>query len=96
MSMQQREQEGLQIIFEEASDGIAIADAEGRYIAVNSKLCEMVGRTREELLSMTIADLVVPEELPHLAESRERIFAGQVGWGSGGSGAGTAAWRPSR
>lgn len=71
-------QEGLQIIFEEASDGIAIANEEGRYIAVNAKLCEMVRRTREQMLSMTVADLVVPEELPRLAEARERILAGQV------------------
>lgn len=72
------EQEGLQIIFEEASDGIAIANAEGRYVAVNSRLCEMVGRSREEILSMTIADLVVPEELPHLSEAQGRILAGQM------------------
>jgi PAS domain S-box-containing protein len=66
------------LIFEEASDGIAIATAEGRYVAVNPKLCEITGRTREELLSMTIADLVVPEELVHLAEVSERLLTGKV------------------
>ncbi|MBN1210726.1 MAG: PAS domain S-box protein [Myxococcaceae bacterium] len=75
---QKREQEQLQLIFEEAPEGIAIASAEGRYIAVNPKMCEMVGRTREELLSMTITELVVPEELPRQADVRERLLAGQT------------------
>lgn len=71
-----RSEEGLRVIFEEASDGIALADALGRYVSVNTKLCEMAGRTREELLSMTIADLVAPEELPRLSQVREKLLSG--------------------
>jgi PAS domain S-box-containing protein len=73
-----REEEELRVIFDEASDGIAIANAEGRYIAVNAKLCEMLGRRSEELLSMTIADLVVPEELARLAEVRTKLLTGNA------------------
>lgn len=71
-------EEGLRVIFEEASDGIALADASGRYVSVNAKLCEMVGRTREEMLSMTIADLVAPEELPRLSAVRQRLLEGEA------------------
>jgi PAS domain S-box-containing protein len=72
------DEEGLRVIFEEASDGIALADASGRYVHVNAQLCEMVGRTREQLLSMTIADLVAPEELPRLSQVREKLLAGEA------------------
>ncbi|QRN95340.1 PAS domain S-box protein [Archangium violaceum] len=73
-----KQEEELRILFEEASDGITLADPEGRYLAVNPKLCEMLGRTREELLSMTVADLVVPEEVARLSEVREKLLAGKV------------------
>ncbi len=69
-------EEGLRAIFEEASDGIAIANSEGRYTAVNPRLREMLGRTQEEMLSMTVADLVVPEELARLSAVREKLLAG--------------------
>jgi PAS domain S-box-containing protein len=70
-------EEGLRVIFEEASDGIALAEPSGRYVSVNARLCEMVGRAREELLSMTIADLVAPEELPRLSQIKEKLLAGE-------------------
>ncbi len=76
-----RSEEGLRVIFEEASDGIAIADVEGRYVAVNARLCEMTGWTREQLLSMSIADLVVQEELTRLSSVRERLLAGEADLG---------------
>ncbi|MBZ4418475.1 PAS domain S-box protein [Myxococcus sp. RHSTA-1-4] len=71
-------EEQLRAIFEEASDGIALADADGRYVVANAKACEMLGRTCEELLSMTIADLVVPEELARLSETTASMLAGQT------------------
>jgi two-component system cell cycle sensor histidine kinase/response regulator CckA len=50
-------------LFDEAADGVFVADAAGRYIAVNDRGCELTGYTREELLAMRVSDLVDPEDL---------------------------------
>ncbi len=56
-------EERYRTLVEYASDGIFLADAQGRYLNVNPRGCDMLGYSREELLSMTIADLIAPEEL---------------------------------
>ncbi len=48
---------------ENAVEGIFIADKTGRYIDVNPSACRLVGYTRDELLSLTIADLFAPDVL---------------------------------
>jgi len=64
-------------LFEQASDGIFIANAEGRYIDVNSAGAEMLGYTREEILQRTIADIVVPQDVERIA-TEVGHFAGGV------------------
>lgn len=50
-------------LIEQAADGIHTYDLTGNFIETNSKLCEMLGYTAEELLRLNIEDLVPPEEL---------------------------------
>jgi PAS domain S-box-containing protein len=50
-------------LVETASEGIFITDPEGRYIDVNPSGCEMLGYTREEILSLHISDLIPAEDL---------------------------------
>jgi PAS domain S-box-containing protein len=45
-------------LLDHASDGILIANENGRYTLANDKACALTGYTREELLGMTIEDLV--------------------------------------
>jgi len=42
---------------EAAPDGIFVADTSGHFLDVNPAGCQLVGYTRDELLSMTVADL---------------------------------------
>ncbi|RYG48090.1 PAS domain S-box protein, partial [bacterium] len=42
---------------DQASVGIAHADMTGRFLLVNERYCELVGRTREELSGLTLADV---------------------------------------
>ncbi len=63
-------------LVEQASDGIFIADAEGRYLDVNSAGAEMLGYTREEILQLSIRDLVVAEEIPRQAREVARMAEG--------------------
>jgi PAS domain S-box-containing protein len=51
----------LQVIFEHANDAMHIDNADDEIIEVNSRMCEMLGYSREELLKMKIADLQAPE-----------------------------------
>ncbi len=51
------------MLMEQAPDGIALLDAQGKIVNVNSIACKMLGYAREELLSMTVADILAPGEL---------------------------------
>lgn len=63
--------EELTELFEKASEGIFLADLEGRYTDVNSAGCRLLGLSRDELLGKTIADLIRPGQEARLAEDRE-------------------------
>ncbi|MBF0466952.1 MAG: PAS domain S-box protein [Nitrospirae bacterium] len=53
----------LRMLIENASDGIHIADEDGYFLVVNSRICEMTGYTREELLKLHLKDIIHPEDL---------------------------------
>jgi PAS domain S-box-containing protein len=50
------------VLFEQAADGIFIADAQGRFVEVNRRGCEMLCYTREEMLNLSWRDLVPAED----------------------------------
>ncbi|HRQ39094.1 MAG TPA: PAS domain S-box protein [Chloroflexota bacterium] len=52
-------------LFEQAADGIFITNEKGEYIEVNHRGCEMLGYTREELLCLSMQDLIPPADLAH-------------------------------
>jgi PAS domain S-box-containing protein len=63
-------------IFSAANVGIARADPDDRILIVNDKLCEMLGYTREELLSKHTFDLVHPDDV---AESQRLTALARAG-----------------
>ncbi|MDO9300673.1 MAG: PAS domain S-box protein, partial [Anaerolineales bacterium] len=54
-------EERFRVIFEKANDAIHIENADDKILAVNSRMCELMGYSREELLKMRVADLQAPE-----------------------------------
>ncbi len=52
----------LRAIFEQSAVGIALLDAKGRVMTGNPALCEMLGRTREELVGELFARFAHPDE----------------------------------
>lgn len=60
-------------LFEYAPDGIVIADAKGTYLDANASICGMLGRTRQEIIGMTAADIVMPAEMPHIGPALDVI-----------------------
>ncbi|MFA6289921.1 MAG: PAS domain S-box protein [Opitutaceae bacterium] len=53
-------------LFDHAPDGIVIADARSTYLDANASMCRMLGYPRGELIGLNAADIVVPEEAPHI------------------------------
>ena len=64
-------------LLEQASDAIAVADADtGAFLTVNQAACELLGYTREELTTMRIADILLPEDIDSGAERMRALRAG--------------------
>lgn len=53
----------FRLTVEAAPIGMAIVGLDGRWLEVNAALCEMLGYTREELLSRSFQDITHPEDL---------------------------------
>ncbi|NDP47611.1 MAG: PAS domain S-box protein [Sulfuriferula multivorans] len=59
-----RESEGrFSATFEQAAVGIAMVSPEGRWMRVNQKMCDIVGYSEVELLSLTFQDITHPDDL---------------------------------
>jgi PAS domain S-box-containing protein len=56
-------EEKYRTLIDQASDGIFIADATGKFIIINDSACKMSGYTAEELKNLTIYNLIHPESL---------------------------------
>jgi PAS domain S-box-containing protein len=68
----------LRAIFDQAIAGIAQTDPEGRFLVVNERFCEIVGRSAGELASLRMCDIVHPEDFSRNAP----LFAGLMGAGA--------------
>ncbi len=65
-------------VFEEGPMGMAISDAEGRFVRVNDRLCEMLGYGEGELVGLTLNDLADPEDSPLGRATMARLNSGEV------------------
>jgi PAS domain S-box-containing protein len=64
--------------FEQAAVGIAHVAADGRWLRVNEKLCEIVGYGREELLLRSIQDVTHPADVSADLALMQRLLAGSI------------------
>jgi PAS domain S-box-containing protein len=55
-------EEKYHLLVKQAADGIFLADKTGRFVDVNPSGCGMVGFTRDELLNMSMRDMIGLEE----------------------------------
>lgn len=66
-------------IFNSANDAIYIhgisTDGPGKFLDVNDHICTMLGYTREEMLGMSIPDIVSPDRIIDFAEMGPKLFA---------------------
>ena len=68
----------LRIIYEQAPVGIGETDLSGHLTAVNSRICEITGYDRHELLGRTIVSVTHPDDTAADAELFARLVAGVI------------------
>ncbi|MEA2470992.1 MAG: hypothetical protein QOE38_1991 [Thermoleophilaceae bacterium] len=69
--------ERMQLAFDRAPVATALIAADGRYIEVSETMCEMLGHSRERLLSDTPPAIVHPDDADAHRELARRILAGE-------------------
>ena len=58
-----RQETHLAAVYQQTGAALGEADADGRFVEVNDRYCELVGRTRDELLEMRMQDITHPDDL---------------------------------
>lgn len=53
----------FETVFENAAIGMARVAPDGSFLSVNQKICDIVGYTKDELLSLTFQDITHPDDL---------------------------------
>jgi PAS domain S-box-containing protein len=71
-------EEKFRTIFDRASDGILIADAQNKkFLQGNATICSMLGYTKEEIKSLTINDIHPPKDMSHVLDEFEKQIKGE-------------------
>jgi PAS domain S-box-containing protein len=73
-----RYQAQMESVFENAAVGIARVAPDGRFLEVNRRLCDIVGYTREELMTKTFGDITHPGDLEADWERARLLLAGEL------------------
>ncbi|HVJ20469.1 MAG TPA: PAS domain S-box protein [Polyangiaceae bacterium] len=69
-------EERYRTLVEQAADGIFIADSNGVYLEVNPRGAEMLGMSREEIIGLSIADVVTEQEVKTLPGALDELHSG--------------------
>ena len=64
--------------FDTAAVGMDIVSPEGRFLKVNSALCQILGYSEAELLQMTFKDLTYSEDIEQDLELERQLFSGEI------------------
>ncbi len=66
-------------LFEQAAVGVAEIDvATGRFLMVNRRLCELTGKTEEELLACTFREVMHPDDLAAHEDMIAQLATGKI------------------
>ena len=65
-------------IFEQAGVGMAHTGLDGHYLRVNTRFCQFLGYTPDELLARTTWDIAHPDDVQHDQASMNRLLNGEL------------------
>jgi PAS domain S-box-containing protein len=71
-------EERLRDLIQQASDGVFLANLDGRYIEVNDAGCRILGYPREEVIGKTIADFIPEQDRPRLEAEWAALLRGRT------------------
>jgi PAS domain S-box-containing protein len=71
-------EERFALIFEQTGVGVIQCELDGRFLLVNRRYCEIVGRTADELLTLRVPDITHPDDRESDAALRKRLVADGV------------------
>jgi PAS domain S-box-containing protein len=72
-------EERFRLVFENAGDGILIADAKTKiFISANKKICELTGYSLSEILTLGVEDIHPKEEFPRIIKGFEKLVRGEI------------------
>ena len=77
MELQGRE-ERLRITVEAAQVGLALVGADGGWLLVNERLCVILGRSRAELLHLTVVDVTSEHDQGAILEALSMLRSGDI------------------
>ena len=66
----------LLITFDRAAVGMALLDPSGKWLRVNDRFCEIVGRPCEELLALSIQEITHPDDIEADLDLIDGLLAG--------------------
>lgn len=64
-------------VFNQASVGVALLDAQGRWLQVNRPLCQLTGYSEDELLQLDFQSITHPDDLDKDLEQARKVIAGE-------------------
>jgi PAS domain S-box-containing protein len=64
--------------FDQAAVGIAHVDADGKWLKVNQRYCDILGYSEAELLQMTFREVTHPDDIALNAEYYRRLREGEI------------------
>ncbi len=64
--------------FDFAAIGVALVAPDGRFLQVNDALCDLVGYTADELLTLTFQDITHPDDLEADVELARQVLDGEI------------------
>lgn len=73
-ALREREEQ-LSAFIDQATAGFGQVDLTGRFTLVNDRFCQIVGRSRDELLASTLQEITHPDDLPANLDKFERAVA---------------------
>lgn len=71
-----KSEEKYRSLIEQASDGIAITDAEGRFLEVNESFCKLLGYSCSDFEHMNLVDILPPEDIYLNPLRMDKLIAG--------------------